>query len=466
MLKRDLLLMANRNLWRRRARTILTCLGVLIGTASIVVMLSLGIGLKESMEKSMAQWGSLNIIRVHPGMQFDREGNPTGQERRLNDETVAELKAIPGVVAVSPTYTVYGEAMLGRKRGHLSLVGVDLQAMEDLEFTLAHGRLPSPEERFTVVAGYQVINNFWDEKAMRRGDYHQYEQQDPADLLDQRLSITINNQANYEKKQTFNVFVVGILDEKNMERSWEVYGSITDIKRMHDFMLQGTNYQGDTFYGPGMGRRGTVAPATAQTSKSPGGRDDRRNDYNSIMVRTKDVAETKRVSAELRERGFNAWSMADGLEGIERTSRTIQAILGGIGGITLFVAALGITNTMVMSIYERTREIGIMKVIGASFTDVRALFLAEASLIGLFGGIFGLGLSFGASAIINKVSSEYMQRGMMGGAVGGEAVNISIIPPWLALFAVVFAIFIGLGSGLYPANRAIKLSPIVAIRNE
>lgn len=468
MLKRDLLFMANRNLWRRRARTILTCLGVLIGTASIVVMLSLGIGLKESMEKSMSQWGSLNIIRVHPGMQFDREGNPTGEERRLNDETVAELKAIPGVVAVSPTYTVYGEAMLGRKRGHISLVGMDVETMEQMEFTLAHGRLPSPEERFTVVAGYQVINNFWDERAMRGGGmYHQYEPQDPVDLLDQRIRLTINNQANYEKKQNFNMFVVGILDEKNMERSWEVYGSLHDIKRMLDFMLQGTNNQGDPYFGPKVGMSGGRAVSVATgtgTGTARGGRDDRRNDYNSIMVRTKDVADTKRVSAELRERGYNAWSMADGLEGIERTSRTIQAILGGIGGITLFVAALGITNTMVMSIYERTREIGIMKVIGASFGDVRALFLAEASLIGLFGGIFGLGLSYGASAVVNKISAQYMQRGMFMG--GGETLNISIIPPWLALFAVVFAIFIGLGSGLYPANRAIKLSPIVAIRNE
>ena len=155
--------------------------------------------------------------------------------------------------------------------------------------------------------------------------------------------------------------------------------------------------------------------------------------------------------------------MADSLEGIENTSRTIQAILGGIGGITLFVAAIGITNTMVMSIYERTREIGIIKVIGASFGDVRALFLTEASLIGLMGGILGLGLSYLASGIINKLASGYMQSGMMGGA---PSANISIIPVWLAAFAVCFAIMIGLCSGLYPANRAIKLSPIVAIRNE
>lgn len=470
MLKRDLLLLANRNLWRRRARTILTCLGVLIGTTSIVVMLSLGIGLKESMEQSMAQWGSLEIVRIHPGMQFDREGNPTGEERRLTAETVAELAAIPGVVAVSPVYTVHSEAMLGRKRGHINLVGMDVETMADLEFTLAHGRLPKADERFTVVAGYQVINNFFDERAMRGGmHFNPAERQDPAGLLERRIRLTIHNQADFEKKQTFNVFVVGILEEKNMERAWEVYGSIADIKRMRDFMLEDTELPGNMTVAREMGR-GVVMEAaafpgkTASTSAGRRGRDDRRDDYDSMLLRTRDLSDTKRISASLREQGFNAWSIADQLEGIERTSRIIQAILGGIGGITLFVAALGITNTMIMSIYERTREIGIIKVIGASFSDVRALFLTEASLIGLFGGILGLGMSYGISAVINQIGSVYMQQGMMMGT--GEAVRISVIPLWLALFAVVFAILIGLGSGLYPANRAIKLSPIVAMRNE
>jgi putative ABC transport system permease protein len=94
----------------------------MIGTASIVVMLSLGIGLKMSMEESMAQWGSLNIIRIYPGMRYDNKGNPLGEARRLNEETVTELKALDGVVAVSPTYEISGEARLGRKRGYLHRV--------------------------------------------------------------------------------------------------------------------------------------------------------------------------------------------------------------------------------------------------------------------------------------------------------------------------------------------------------
>jgi len=468
MRKLDILLMANNNLWRRKARTILTCLGVVIGTASIVVMISLGIGLRVSMEQSMAQWGSLNIVRIYPGMQFDREGNPTGEERRLTDETLAELKAIEGAVAVSPVYNVYGEARLGTKQGHLSLVGIDPATMEDLEFSVSCGRLLDAGDRFTLVAGSQVIYNFWDERAARRGKMYMEApgQQDPAELLDKRILVTIRNQADYEKKQSFNFFIVGILDDKNMDRSWELYGSINDIKRLRDFMMRGVDTSGQFKGAPirAIELSGRATRGVTSVSSSGNRLDDRKNDYDSILLRAKDAGYAKKISSELREQGYNAWSMADSLEGIENTSRTIQAILGGIGGITLFVAALGITNTMVMSIYERTREIGIMKVIGASFADVRSLFLTEASLIGLIGGIAGIGLSYLASNIINHLASGYMQRGMIGpGAVPG---NISVIPVWLAAFAVGFALLIGLASGLYPANRAIKLSPIVAIRNE
>ena len=138
-----------------------------------------------------------------------------------------------------------------------------------------------------------------------------------------------------------------------------------------------------------------------------------------------------------------------------------QLALGGIGAITLLVAAIGIINTMVMSIYERTKEIAIMKVIGATFTDIRLLFLAEAGMIGFFGGVLGLGFSYTLSFIINQLSGDYM-----GNYMGtGEALHISLIPWWLALFAIAFSIMIGLLAGVYPANRAVKLSPIEAMRN-
>lgn len=469
MRKQDILVMAHKNLWRRKARTILTCLGVIIGTAAIVVMLSLGIGLKLSMEKSMAQWGSLNIIRIHPGAAYDEQGNPRGEARRLNQETVEELKNLPGVVAVSPAYEVHGEARLGRKQGWLNLVGLDPAALGELEFSAAHGRLPSPDERFTIIAGSQVINNFWDERASRMSQYGPHQpppQPDPAELLNQRISLTIMNQYNPEKKKNYNLMVVGILEEKNMEHAWQVYGSLDDIKHMRDFMLQGTktgSERGSAVFMEGPGMRSAVIMESSST-RNTRKKEDTSDDYNFILVRVKDLAQTKKLSAELREQGFNAYSMADNLKEIEKISKVVQAVLGGIGGITLFVAALGIANSMVMSIYERTREIGIIKVIGASFADVRALFLTEAALIGFMGGLLGLALSYLASLLINTLAAGYIQRGMM---IGSEAAGkISVIPLWLALFAVIFALFIGLFAGFFPANRAVKLSPIVAIRNE
>ena len=132
----------------------------------------------------------------------------------------------------------------------------------------------------------------------------------------------------------------------------------------------------------------------------------------------------------------------------------IQAVLGGIGAVSLFVAAIGIANTMMMSIYERTKEIGIMKVLGCSLGRIRDLFLMEAAFIGLSGGIIGLILSYGISAVINYVLGQtYMG-------------SISYIPLWLSLTALVFAVIIGMLAGLMPALRAMRLSALSALRNE
>ena len=126
--------------------------------------------------------------------------------------------------------------------------------------------------------------------------------------------------------------------------------------------------------------------------------------------------------------------------------------------VSLFVAALGITNTMIMSIYERTREIGVMKVLGCDMGNIRSMFLIESGFIGFMGGVLGALLSYGVSIIVNRFVSMSDMMGMSG--------NLSRIPLWLAFAAIGFAIFVGMAAGFMPAMRAMKLSPLAAIRNE
>ena len=173
----DLLTLAHRNLGRRKGRTFLTVLGMIIGTTAIVVMLSLGIGLVESQKKQMAQWGSLNIIRVHQGWSYPGESEEERQ-RWLTDEAIEEISLIEGVVAVSPAYEVGGEAMLGRKMGYISLIGIDPGTMELFEFDVAHGRLLNEGDKFNVVAGSMVIDNFYDPNQVP-GRWEEMPQSDP-----------------------------------------------------------------------------------------------------------------------------------------------------------------------------------------------------------------------------------------------------------------------------------------------
>ena len=180
-----------------------------------------------------------------------------------------------------------------------------------------------------------------------------------------------------------------------------------------------------------------------------------------MKVSVSDIKYVQEVQDQIKAMGYEAYSLTDALENMKQTSGLIQAILGGIGAVSLFVAAIGITNTMVMSIYERTKEIGVMKVIGAQLKDIKRLFLFEAAMIGLFGGILGIGLSFGISFIINSVLS-----GMNGNSGYYGPTILSDIPVWLALSGMGFSTVIGLVAGYYPAVRATKLSALEAIRTE
>ena len=169
---------------------------------------------------------------------------------------------------------------------------------------------------------------------------------------------------------------------------------------------------------------------------------------------------TVAINEQIKEMGYQSYTSAEWITKMQEQSQMTQMVLAGIGGVSLLVAAIGITNTMVMSIYERTREIGIMKVIGCYLKDIRTMFLTEAGLIGFFGGICGVGLSYGISFLLNKFAGgASIGMGMGGGT------SISSIPLWLSVLAIGFAILVALIAGFFPARRAMRLSALEAMRN-
>uniref|UniRef100_UPI0028EED99F ABC transporter permease n=1 Tax=Stomatobaculum longum TaxID=796942 RepID=UPI0028EED99F len=188
--------------------------------------------------------------------------------------------------------------------------------------------------------------------------------------------------------------------------------------------------------------------------------------YSQAYVFVDDMNHVSEVQKKIAELGYQADSNMEWLEQSKQFTGMVQAVLGGIGAVSLLVAAIGIINTMMMSIYERTREIGVMKVLGCEMTNIRDLFLVESGFIGLMGGIIGTVLSLLISLLINFLAAQGGNEQLSVFYQNAEGGSISYIPPWLALFAIVFAIFIGAAAGYLPAKRAMRLSPLAAMRNE
>ena len=190
--------------------------------------------------------------------------------------------------------------------------------------------------------------------------------------------------------------------------------------------------------------------------------------YSQAVIKAESVEYVQELETAIHDMGFtDTYSMENVRGPVEEMMNMIQLVLGGIGAVSLIVAALGIINTMIMSIYERTREIGVMKVLGCVVGNIRVMFLMEAGMIGLMGGLVGLVISYAASAVINYFAASG-DGNVLGGMLGmmSTGTPISVIPPWLAAGSVVFAVGVGVLSGILPANRAVKISALTAIKQE
>mgnify|MGYP000998527131 CR=1 FL=1 len=430
----DVLSMALRNLWKRKLRTFLTVLGVLIGTASIVVMVSIGIGMNESYKAQAESWGSLQVINVNKPYM----GNSNNKDTVINQASLDKFSKLQYVEAVTPVLNSYLQIISGKYINDAQILGMYPETIEAMGYKVSDGRLLQAEDKMVVLVGGEIKNSFYNPRLSWR---MRWQSPPPEiDLMNDKVQLTYDYSygTSYADKKIkpYKVEVAGILGGSGSG----AYSIIMPLNSLEKILTDQEKYN--------------KSQGNSTNYYYSGGSANKKGEYDQAMVKVNDMNKVQEVQDKIKEMGFEAYSTSDYLESMKETSKMLRLMLGAIGSVSLFVAAIGITNTMVMAIYERTREIGIMKVIGASLKDIKKLFLTEAAFIGFFGGVTGILLSFATSKLVNFIAS------------GQGSEMLSSIPPWLCVLALVFATFVGIAAGYFPAKRAMKLSALSAIKTE
>ena len=434
MKTRDLLRLIFENLNRLRFRAAFSAVGVIIGTTAVVVLIALGMGLYESSMASVsASVGSMNEITVLPGATIralaGSSGLGTGDEGVIHLAFLEEMRRRPDVKAVTPRVSVTSGALTMRQL-FLSAnpVGVDPAAIRGMGWTVQTGALSLG--RGSALLGSKTLESFVDPRR------HETVAFPAEDLIGQSLTLTVTRISDEGKEQTRTVRlrIAGVLAERGGQDDYALFLPLSEAESLNQWVS---------------GRQINRA----------------REGYEQASIVPRSSEESLAIETELLTRGFYAISAGTYIKAFNMIFLMIQAVLGGVGGIALLVAGVGIANTLTMAIYERTREIGLMKALGASNRAVMFIFLGEAGAIGFLGGLGGVLLGLLLSGAANLFYGLYLQsQGAVSAA--GEAASITAIPLWLPVAAVLFATVVGILSGLYPAQRAARLEPVVALKYE
>ena len=447
---RDALDLALRNLRQAKLRTFLTTLGVSIGIASLAGMVSLGVGLQDQLVGGFQRSGLFDAVTVLPGGDrpgvmmggrlgprgFGRRGDggapvpaaPDRVERDITDAALKDLAAIEHVRDVYPTLRIPVEAKYGGDSEFALAAAVPVSVRGEGTFqSMAYGRFFDSDAEVACMVSLDLAKRI--------------EQKAPASLVGKALTLNYAAVAptGVPQRAEFACPIVGIV-----ERETGPFAAAAGVSPLMVPMGKAREmYAASALSAPGVSR-GAAGPRP----------------FGSAVVRVTATQFVPDVQERIRQMGFNAYSAGDSIKGIKRAFILLDIILSLIGSIALAVSSLGIMNTMVMSILERTREIGIMKAIGGSDTDIRRIFLIEASTIGLLGGVAGVILGWGVGRAINFGANVYVEQ------QGGTAGNLFSLPFWLIGGAIGFSIGVSLLAGSYPAARAARLDPIQALRHD
>jgi ABC-type lipoprotein release transport system permease subunit len=493
----DILRLALRNLREARLRASLTSMGVIVGVAVIVTMVSFGLGLQRNMLSRFRALDLFNEMRVFGKNVFSmavtgvdpklgREPNPGDRRgpafrsdkaptRILDDAALAEIAKIPGVAYVEPDigFTTYV-----RCNGRVIPQSVN------------GAMVPNESSRFKIFqAGQMISRPDADEAVVSDVLAETCGFAKPADAVGKTIEFLTTEKDKEDSKAATKkdpgtedgggVSFFGIpLEEGNnnatandvVGRTFRIAGVMGNEKR--EGAAQGGPIglmPSASIYIPLQAARewaakhrnpmGEVALALARQSGQLGQSDS--EGYFSAVVRVHDPVVLTDVRKRLTELGFGSFSIVDQLDQIRTVFLIIDSVLGLLGGISLLVASFGIANTMIMSILERTREIGIMKAIGAEDREIKLIFFFEAAVIGLTGGVIGSLAAWGIDGISNRLAYRFILKPQ-----GASFVDFFSLPPYLWMGAILFALIVSILAALYPAARAARIDPVRALRHD
>jgi putative ABC transport system permease protein len=465
MKRQDLLELAARNLREAMLRNTLTTLGVAVGVASLVAMLSLGVGLQELAGARLSRSGLFDTVVVFSRRDFrgfsreERRATTTRDGRALDEAARSEMEKLPGVAEVYPEIRFQVEARHGDKSYFATVAGLPPSARSNDAFDDMKGKYFSGPDA---------------EEAVLLLDFARELGKDPELLLGQELTIRyaerqpmVQDQADGSAAPAGRSASSG--EGQVRDTSTEETAGFSVVRRQKKLRIVGV-VESEPFGGMRNFARGRVfipiALAEQLNTIQAGSLRDALNLsssqrlYLSVIVRVASAAQVQQVQETIKKMGFTTWSVLDATKNMRRFFAVLDLFLGIFGSIALAVASLGIVNTLVMAVLERRREIGIMKAIGASDGDVKSLFFAEAAALGLVGGIAGVILGWLIGKGINFGTSIWLARQEL------PPETVLVAPWWLGLGAVAFSVLVSLVAGLYPAARAARLDPVQALRYE
>ncbi len=466
---RDLSSLSLENLWRTKLRTSLTVLGVMIGIGALVSMVSFGSGIQHNIAREFRELDLFTTIQVLPSelnledplsMDLDamREASP------LDDEVLELIRALPGVMLAYPEISFPALVKLGDAETKTSIRAVPSELGQRKPFSeISFGRFFESDDETSIV----VTERLLDDLGIRLTDGAAPSRRARDDTTRQLTMVASGDVIG----RTVTI-VTSVLDEnvltRAISRTLMPTGRAPFREETVTLDIVGIQSGSMGFSGLGVGGRALIPSGTAERIPRLSFSSiwdlldsrDGEQEYDSIHVKVGEMGELEAVGDAIEEMGFGTITLADYLDEMKRTFLLMDALLGAVGTVALFVAGLGIVNTMVTSILERTREIGVMKAIGGSESEVRWIFFIEAAIIGSLGGVLGLGLGWAVTRVANVAANAYIRP------YGVAPADFFHMPIWLILGAIGFSVVVSLLAGIYPAGRAARVDPVKALRHD